>query len=135
MIAFLRDQVESVSVSEPVKILDDKGEVTDGPTVTIEFDVPVIDSSMEARLLDLARFAYLNEGKQKYLACQLENCVKGDVIKVNGEEISAKKLAKYGDLAEPVTSGILTIISREIDANIFVSEDDKKKSKRQQKPQ
>jgi len=131
MIAFLRDQVSNISVTEPVKILDKDGKVTDGPTVKVEFDVTVIDSSMEARLLDLARFAYLNEGKQKYLACQLENCVKDDVIKVNGETISAKKLAHKGDLAEPVTAGILTIISREIDDKIFVTEDDKKKSERQ----
>jgi len=133
MIAFLRDQVSSVSVSESVKVLNDNGEIVDGPTVTIEFDVPVIDSSIEARLLDLARFAYLNEGKQKYLACQLDICVKGDVIKVNGEELSAKKLAHHGDLADPVTAGVLTIISSEIDGKIFVTEDDKKKPEPQPK--
>ena len=127
MIAFLRDQVSEVSVKEPVKVLDEDGKVTDGKKVTIEFAVQVIDSSMEARLLDLARFVYLNEGKQKYLACQLENCIKDDSIKVNGKEVSAEKLAHHGDLADPVTSGILTIISREIDALIFVTEDTKKK--------
>jgi len=127
MIAFLRDQVSDVSVTEPVKVLDKEGNPADGEKVTIEFAVPVIDSSMEARLLDLARFAYLNEGKQKYLACQLENCIKDDSIKVNGAEVSASKLAHQGDLADPVTSGILTIISSEIDALIFVTEDDAKK--------
>jgi len=131
MIAFLREQVSEVSVTEPLKVFDKEGKVTDGATVTIEFAVRVIDSSMEARLLDLARFVYLNEGKQKYLAYQLENCIKDDVIKVNGEALSAKRLAQHGDVADPVTLGVLTIISREIDAKIFIAEDEVKKSERQ----
>ena len=126
MIKLLRGQSEKVSVTEKLKTIKD-GKPSDGAEVSISFEVPVIDSAMQARLLDLSGYVYSQEGKQRYIACQLKNCITDDELNINGEVFSASELASIGDMTDRTTLGILAIISREVDKTIFVQVSDEKK--------
>ena len=122
----LRGQAEKVNIKERIKMMKN-GELSDGPEVSISFEVEVVDSALQARLLDLSRFVYSQEGKQRYIACQLKQCISGDVFTVNDADMKASDWATMADFTDPETAGILAVISREIDKHVFTQAEDEKK--------
>ena len=117
MIKLLRGESEQVDVKEKIG----------GVEVEISFRISVVSSSMQARLLDLAKFAFSDEGKQKYFSCQFKNCLDGDVITVSGKDICASELADRADLSHYDTMQIIGLVSGRIDKFIFVQDEEVKK--------
>lgn len=127
MLKFLKGESELINVKERIKVHDKKGLIVDGAEVSVEFRASVIDSIKQSQLLDLARFVHNGEGRVNFIGFQLRNCIEVGTLKVNGTDVDAVKLAEMADLTHAETMGILTIISREIDAICFPTEEDKKK--------
>lgn len=123
MIKLLRGQSQTVDIKERINLGEDKK----GLEVSVSFAVNVVDSALQTRLQDLAQYAYTQEGKQRYVACQLKNCVTDDEIIINGTKIGSSELASMADYNDATTVNILALISMEIDKCVFVQDDEVKK--------
>jgi len=121
MIKLLRGQSQKVDISDNLQIGEKKVEFS------LAFDVVVVDSALQARLQDLALIASSQSGRQKYIAFVLNNCIEGDCITINDSDMVASEVAKMADFGDPTTIGILSIVCREVDKCVFISDEEAKK--------
>jgi len=126
MIKLLRDETVQVDVKKRLKT-SVEGKLVDGKEVHLKFAVLCINSALQARLLDMSRMVFTQEGKQRYIACQLNNCIADDQLEINGKIMSASQLAEMADFADLTTAALLALVSMEIDKTIFASGEEEKK--------
>lgn len=107
-----------------------KGEATPVKTqaagAEIEFEVQVITTAQQARLLDLAQRADSVEGMHRYMAEVLRSCVQG--LRVGGTAIDAAELAERADLSHRDTLAIVQAIVAEAERVIFAGAEHEGKS-------
>ena len=112
MFRLLRDQVEHAEIE------------VDG--IKVEFDVKVISTSEQARLMDLAGLPATIENRSKYWQQVLISCI--DNLVIGGQSVDAVELATRGDLGHKQTIKIMREIASKAEDYIFVTEEEVKKS-------
>jgi len=111
-----------------------KGEATPIETeaagTQIKYEVKVISTADQARLLDLAQRVNTIEGMHAYKAAVLRTCVQGLVI--GGQSVDAGDLADRADLSHQQTLEIVQRIVAEAERVLFPGEETVGKSASQQ---
>ena len=118
MIKFLKGEVEQV------ELVEDLG---GGLTATIQFGIVVITSAIQMRLLDMQKYMFSEEAKQRFVSCQFKSCIEDNKIIINGEEVDAAKFADMADYLHKETNTIITAISRKIDKHCLPNAEEEKK--------
>jgi len=102
-----------------------KGEATPVETeaegTAIRYEVKVITTAEQARLLDLARRADTIEGMQAYMAAVLRIAVQD--LTIGGHDVDAAELAERADLSHQPTLAIIKRIVAEAERALFPGED------------
>lgn len=102
-----------------------KGEATHVETeiegVPVSFDVEVISTAQQARLISLAAKEPTVENRVAYMTTALGMAVRNLII--DGEEVDAAELAKRADLSHQQTFEIIAGIVAEADKLLFAGAD------------
>ena len=92
----------------------------------IAFDIKVITTAEQARLMDLGRTPRTVENIHRYWKAVLEICV--DNLRIGNQAVDAADLAKRADLSHETTVELLRTIVETVEEKAFASEEEAKKS-------